>query len=127
MNICHKHLTELAKMLQRKGLGHLITEDPQKAAYKGRRWLRGNARPQDFDPQVVATLEIYQKVTSMGYAPTGCALCAVPALLRVASADAHWIDNVTDAMVVVAQVNGLMRGGVNQQRIVVPVSYHGHA
>ena len=114
MKICSRHLHDLMQSIRYKGMGYLVTNDPQEARQRAEMWLAGNLPIEKFDPMVGATFEIYGKASELcgefierhrynGSEP--CPLCLVPKYLHDAGADTSWIENVTDALLVMAQVN----------------------
>ena len=113
MKLCNSHWSDLVKAIKHKGLGRLISTHPEQAETRTRKWLAGTARPDDFDPLVVSTLEIYHKAAEMlGHAVTDrthghrCPLCEINRALQK-QADAEWVDNVTDLMIVDCQTNNI--------------------
>lgn len=108
MKYCTGHLHDLRKQLDRKGLSRLI--HPERAGEFGQRWVQGTAKAHEFDPMVVAMLEIGAKCRQLGieFTDRACPLCAVNVGLKRPDAASSWTDNVTDLMVVVAQTNGLV-------------------
>ena len=116
--ICGRHSHDLLDMIKRKGLMHLVNNDPKEVERRTKAWLLGIASRQEFDPYIIAVLEIYNKaseiighelerVSAEGRVP--CPLCAVTRALQDAGADVKWIDNCTDAVLVAAEVNELTR------------------
>lgn len=109
MKLCSTHQHDLVRAVERKGMGHYVSKSAGEATLKARRWLQGTACAQEFDPFVVSVLEINKKVSEqLGDVRGACPLCAVQHYMGSA-ADAEWIDNVTDLMVVTCQTNGLTR------------------
>jgi hypothetical protein len=113
MKLCNNHMVSLHTMIKRKGMGSFITESSSEADVKAKAWLQGNARIEEIDPLVVASLEIYQKAfnTPGTYVnqPKFCALCEVKRTLG-SKADEEWIDNVTDAIYATMLANGVING-----------------
>ena len=110
MKICGTHFDEVKKALIRKGLGHLIKDrNGEQLSDFAVRWLLGTATMEEFDPLVVAILEItnHAKIF-IGMQPQDhrCPLCGVTYALGV-GADDKWVDNVTDLMLLTSKVNGL--------------------
>lgn len=110
--MCIGHSHGLIAALRRKGMGSLIR--PEQAAKFARRWLDGTATKPEFDPYVVAGLEILSKcrVMNIYVLPGGCPLCAAEKALQNADAGVAWIDNVSDLMLLTAQTNRLVAVGV---------------
>lgn len=112
MKHCSRHLHELSDALRKKNLWRLV--QPERATELAGKWLAGHSRPDEFDPMVVSVLEINAKASQLCYglswAGSECPLCKVESVLQNSNAGEMWIDNVTDLMVVTAQVNGLMPG-----------------
>lgn len=107
--ICNNHLVNIRKAVDAKGMGHLVAKTEETAKMRAGMWLAGNCPAEQFDPFVVSILEIHQKGREVfGPLPhEGCPLCAAEQIIQ-RKADNEWIDNCTDAMVVVAKVNGLI-------------------
>lgn len=116
MKHCSKHMVELRDLLRKKGLGRYIGDDADLSKQRAQLWLQGLSSPGDFDPLVVSVLEIYQKVTTMKLpidelgGQERCPLCLLPHFLGVITASDMWMDNVTDAMVIVARAHGMRIG-----------------
>lgn len=109
MKFCNTHSHDLLAAIKRKGMGSHVSMTPGEAATKARMWLAGSLNsPRDFDPYVVSTLEVFQKAKdNFGSLPEHiCPFCVADTTLKCA---ATWIDNVTDAMVMVCEANGIRR------------------
>lgn len=106
MKLCSAHSSDLSKALRRKGIAHLMR--PERAVEFAQKWLAGTTTKSEFDPYVVATLEIAKKASDLGVyvVPTCCPLCTVNAAYRKELAQS-WVDNVTDLMLIVARTNDL--------------------
>ena len=109
--LCIRHQSDLLEALRRKGLGHLCDNTPENVKVFQDRWLKGEAAAGELNAYVVATLEIshkaYNYVGEFTNHPKVCALCAAQKKLGE-DADEVWIDNVTDAILLMAIVNGLV-------------------
>lgn len=109
MKNCARHSSDLSEALKRKGLWHLVK--PERAQDFAVRWLQGTATAVEFDPYVVASLEINMKMVKFlriqPEHPQECPLCRVNLVLCNSEADKAWIDNVTDLMLLTAKVNDL--------------------
>ncbi len=115
MKMCSSHYTDLRRALQRKGMGGLI-QDIGTIRGRADRWLKGRVIPSDgFDPLMVSTLELYKKAAENvgahlhGQKANGehyCPLCEVGRVHGNDTAGA-WIDNCTDAVLIVCETNGL--------------------
>lgn len=109
--LCIRHQSDLLEALRRKGMSHLIDNTPANVELFKQRWLKGEATAGELNAYVVAELEIAQKaynyVGEFTNHPNVCALCAAQKKLGE-DADEVWLDNVTDAILVMAMVNGLM-------------------
>lgn len=109
MKFCNTHGHDLLATIKRKGMGSHVSLSGEEASMKARKWLAGRLEsPRDFDPYAVSTLEIFQKAKdNFGSVPEHiCPLCVAETTLHCA---ATWIDNVTDAMVLVFEANGIRR------------------
>lgn len=108
MKICGRHSHDMLHALRRRGMQKLIR--PEDSVTFAKRWLEGLATKPEFDPFVVATLEIFKKCHDMSIyvLEGGCPLCAVNVAFQKNDADASWIDNVSDLMLLTAQTNRLV-------------------
>lgn len=106
MSICNTHSHDLLKVIKDKGMVEHISLTKEQAVIKAKRWLQGNATKEQFDPYVVASLEIYQKANEqLGLIEDPvCPLCVVE---QVLGASHSWIDNVTDLLVLFCRTNDL--------------------
>lgn len=116
MKICAKHLTDLNQAIKRKGMGRYSPPDDQEVSrIFTLRWLSGTAHPGELIAIVVAILEIHKKFQELvgyrirNFTNADCPLCKIDALLQQ-NASEQWVDNVTDALVMLCEVNGLPRG-----------------
>lgn len=113
MKLCSKHSHDLRKQLERRGLDKLI--NPAHAGEFAQRWLDGDALAEEFDPYVVAALEINAKAQQFGVVDLNdmnvCPLCAINRVLQNSRADESWVDNVADLMLITAKVNHLVPMG----------------
>lgn len=109
--MCSGHSHGLMGALRKKGMGSLIR--PERAAESAKKWLDGTALKHEFDPYVVASLEILAMCNKMNiYVIEGaCPLCTTNAALQNAAAADKWIDNVSDLMLLTAQTNQLVAVG----------------
>lgn len=108
--LCATHSSALLEMVKRKGMGRYITQSTDSVRRKTKLWLTGQAQPYDFDPYIVAALEVAKKAREMYGVQNGtCPLCAADHFLGFGAAST-WIDNVTDLMVVTCQANDLRVG-----------------
>jgi len=109
--LCARHEASLIEELKRKGIWFLCYSEKEHVNAFKHRWLNGESVVGEFNPYVVAVLEINQKaVTHIGaYTQESryCACCEVQKKLGE-DADDVWLDNVTDAMLQFCLVNGLM-------------------
>jgi hypothetical protein len=113
MKLCGSHQTDLAAALRKKGLWKLCSTDPHISAVRAQRWLAGVAMREEFDPLVVATLEINSKAKEILHPAIAetqhlCPLCQASKALQRVDIPAAWIDNCTDMMFLVAKTNGLV-------------------
>lgn len=109
MKICSRHFSDLAYAVKHKGMGLMIR--PEKSEMFAHHWLNGHSKLHEFDPLVVAALEINKKATELCGAAIingSCPLCTVAKVLQRTDAADVWIDNVSDCMLVFAKVNGLV-------------------
>lgn len=106
MKPCSAHSEDLLRTIRRKGMGALVRSD--RAAEFARKWLLGTTTKEEFDPYVVATLEIASKAKELSVyvVPGCCPLCTVEAAYRQPLAP-DWIDNITDLMLIIARANAL--------------------
>lgn len=116
MKICAKHLSELSHAIKRKGMGRYSPpSDPEISKIFAQRWLSGEVRSGEFIAIVVAVLEVHKKFQDLvgyrirNFPDDACPLCKIDALLQQNAAE-QWVDNVTDALVMFCEVNGLPRG-----------------
>lgn len=114
MKFCARHLTDLTAAIRRKGMIGLCHDDPAIVRHLAKRWLRGasGSKPSvtDFDPRVVAMLEICQKAHDVGLprlAPA-CPICGAAKILQDNKVPDAWIDNVSDVLLLIAKVNNLI-------------------
>ncbi len=115
MKLCSSHYDDLRSALHHKGMAPLIG-DIATLRERAERWLHGSVLPADgFDPLLVCTLEIYKKATEMIGThlnlprPGGehyCPLCEADRRFG-STAASSWVDNCTDAVLVVCTANGL--------------------
>ena len=109
MKICARHFSDLSEQVKHKGMGSMIR--PERSELFAQQWLAGHARVHEFDPLVVAALEVNKKATELCGAAIingSCPLCTVTKVLQNHTADQTWIDNVTDCMLLFAKVNNLV-------------------
>lgn len=114
MKLCTSHSHDLRAVLMRKGLWHLVK--PERAAEAAKEWLDGNTTDATFDPYVGCVVEINGKAQDMGIVhrlqpEDTCPLCETNRHLQRTDAAMMWIDNVTDAVLLVAKVNHLVPMG----------------
>ncbi len=108
---CGYHSEGLMHALKHRGLGKLI--DPAKAGEFAIRWLSGISAFHEFDPFVIASLEIRAQCTKVGIPEVGgCPLCAADHFLPGRDIDEAWVTNVSDMMVQQAKLRQLIRGGL---------------
>ncbi len=119
MKLCNRHFHDLKTALQHKGLWYLVDLSDPVLARKMEQWRTRQTTDEDFCPYVGASLEIYDKANTImgpeytwiafGYGTTGkpCPLCAINQHQDNQAVASSWIDNVTDMMVLVAQVNNI--------------------
>lgn len=109
--LCNSHGHDLYSAVKRKGMAHRITTTEQGMKDVRDRWLTGTTPEGEFDPLVVATLEVFNKADEMfgksWEKKSGCPLCAVDGILKQEAAKT-WVDNITDLMLVTCIANGLM-------------------
>lgn len=109
MKICAGHMFELSGAIRRKGMWPLV--NTSNATHFAQRWLEGTAKQHEFDPLVVAALEVSAKAKQLCgdllHAET-CPLCQINLVLQNADASQAWIDNVSDLMLLTAKVNHLV-------------------
>ena len=109
--VCARHSHDLLAACRKKGMGSLVR--PERSRLFAERWLAGTATKPEFDPYVVAVMEIFSKCKQMNIyvLPGACPVCtAAVAIQSVKTADS-WIDNVTDLMLLTARVNHLVSAG----------------
>jgi hypothetical protein len=96
--------------IRKKGMGNLISLQDWEAKAKAKRWLEGTAPVGEFDPLVVAYLEINKKAFEMfnTHLRDECPLCAANRILK-RNADKQWIDNISDLMYATCLANGLIK------------------
>lgn len=109
MKLCARHVDDLNRQIRRKGMGKFMSATEEIARTRAMKWLRGTATPADFDPQVVATFEIYKKAQELVGDFDGCPICRLPIMAKK-DITKEWIDNVTDALVLFCEANNLKRG-----------------
>lgn len=112
IRMCSGHAIDLAKEIKRKGMGHLVYNDPEHVEHFVQRWIHGVSPREEFNPFVVAVLEITKKAQDivpplMLEGGTRCPICCVSRHLhRDVAVD--WIDGVSDLMLLTAKVNELV-------------------
>lgn len=111
MPMCTRHSHDLLQFIRRKGMADHVSATAEDAQRKARRWLQGQTSRDDFDPYVIATLELNQKAGMIFAVPSTphCTLCVVehqggPAVCH------EWLDNVTDAILAAALANDIKVG-----------------
>lgn len=115
MKFCARHQADVNQALQRKGMWQLVTNDPQEVERRAVLWLQGRASRQEVDPLVVTTYEIQaQALRSVGQylnSPTVeyCPLCEAAVHFKSAVLPDSWIDNCTDAVLILCHTNGLIK------------------
>ena len=109
--LCTRHTHDLHEDIKKKGMGRYVSLNTQDVKRKTHLWLHGAATPADFDPYVVAVLEINKKAHEEYGIPHHhtCPLCYIDHILGMRAATT-WIDNVTDLMVVTCRTNNLKVG-----------------
>lgn len=105
--LCSGHSTDLFSALRRKGMRQHF--HPERAAAFAREWVAGELKKGKVDVYVVSVMEINAKCSQMRILllPEACPLCIVNRFFQRGDAAEKWIDNVTDAMVVMCRVNDL--------------------
>lgn len=117
MKPCSRHSSQITDALKKKGLWHVVDQTPAVVQERAARWLAGNAGPQDVDPLIITLLEINKKAVEtcgdylLSAATTYCPLCEVERTLQVADAGEQWVDNCTDAVLLICKVNGVVPMG----------------
>jgi len=108
MRICNGHSHDLIHELDRRGLKKLIR--PELASVHGKLWLEGKASREEFDPYVVATLEIASKAREFGVQALNgsCPLCEIARALQDNEVPEAWLDNCADFMLLIAKANHLV-------------------
>lgn len=116
MKHCSRHMSDLARAIRKKGMGHMITQSDVDIARKTQLWFQGALTAEEFDPLLVSILEINAKAVDLlgtrllekkANGNEHCPLCSANQILKSTRMDISWIDNITDMMVIVALSNGL--------------------
>ncbi len=111
MRCCQNHFQEVRKAIIAKGMQKLLKhEDTRDIQIFATRWIVGYAAAQEFDPLIVAMLEINNHahmMIGMAKEDPRCPLCLVEFTMGQ-KADQKWIDNVTDLMLLTAKANDLL-------------------
>lgn len=72
------------------------------------KWLRGETSAHELDPLIVTLLEIRKKALELGADEHSCYLCSVERLLLNADAGVQWVDNCTDAVLLLCYANRVL-------------------
>lgn len=96
MNFCGSHNTAVQKAITERGMWGLVATDVKTVTKRAQLWLTGKATASDFDPLVIATLELLQKTREHAGLPGNkCPLCFASHHLGK-GIDNVWINGCTD-------------------------------
>lgn len=115
LHFCTKHLTDLIGGLRHRGMGKLLhcMEQPKEYSERfAKRWVEGTAAREEFDPLIVATLELNKKyVETWGPPMNGgdrCSLCWAGANAMSTKVPERWLEACCDQLAEIAKRNELL-------------------